>query len=95
MVKGPVTFVLSSSGHIQSIVNPPTNPKARFFLNPDLKLPAKRWLEGATAHEGSWWGHWRDWVVAQGGGERKAPALLGSRAHPAGDPAPGRYVHQR
>jgi len=95
MVKGPVTFVLSSSGHIQSIVNPPTNPKARFFLNPDLTLPAKQWLEGASAHEGSWWGHWRDWVVAQGGGERKAPALLGSQVHPAGDPAPGRYVHQR
>ena len=95
MVKGPVTFVLSSSGHIQSIVNPPTNPKARYFLNPDLKLPAKQWLERAAAHEGSWWGHWRDWVVAQGGGERKAAALLGSQAHPAGDPAPGRYVHQR
>jgi polyhydroxyalkanoate synthase subunit PhaC len=95
MVKGPVTFVLSSSGHIQSIVNPPTNPKARYFLNPDLGLPAKQWLERATAHDGSWWGHWRDWVVAQGGGERQAPVLLGSESHPAGDPAPGRYVHQR
>ena len=95
MVKGPVTFVLSSSGHIQSIVNPPTNPKAKYFLNSDLKQPAKQWLEGATAHEGSWWGHWRDWVVAQGGAAREAPAQLGSKGHPAGDPAPGRYVHQR
>jgi polyhydroxyalkanoate synthase len=95
MTRGPVTFVLSSSGHIQSIVNPPTNPKAKFFLNPDLSLPARQWLERATGQDGSWWGHWRDWLVEQGGGERKAPALLGSKSHPAGDPAPGRYVHQR
>jgi polyhydroxyalkanoate synthase len=95
MTRGPVTFVLSSSGHIQSIVNPPTNPKAKFFLNPDLTRPAKQWLEGASAHDGSWWGHWRDWLVEQAGGERAAPERLGSEAHPAGDPAPGRYVHQR
>ncbi len=95
MTRGPVTFVLSSSGHIQSIVNPPTNPKAKYFLNSDLKAPAKQWLERATAHEGSWWAHWRDWLAGHVGGERKAPTLLGSNGHPAGDPAPGRYVHQR
>ncbi len=95
MIKGPVTFVLSSSGHIQSIVNPPTNPKAKYFLNPDLKQPAKQWLQGATAHDGSWWAHWRGWLGDQGGGERRAPTQLGSETHPAGDPAPGRYVHQR
>jgi polyhydroxyalkanoate synthase len=95
ILKGPVTFVLSSSGHIQSIVNPPTNPKAKYFLNPDLSLPAKRWLEGATAHDGSWWDHWRGWLAGQAGGERAAPEVLGSAAHPPGDPAPGRYVHQR
>ncbi|MFO1426739.1 MAG: alpha/beta fold hydrolase [Steroidobacteraceae bacterium] len=95
VLKGPMTFVLSSSGHIQSIVNPPSNPKAKFYLNDNLKLGAKAWLEQAKPHEGSWWDHWRAWYAHQGGGQRKAPASLGSAIHPATDPAPGRYVHQR
>jgi polyhydroxyalkanoate synthase len=95
ILKGPVEFVLSSSGHIQSIVNPPSNPKAKFYLNSDLKQPAEQWLEGATAHDGSWWDHWRKWYDKYSGGEQPAPTQLGSKKHPAGDVAPGRYVHQR
>lgn len=95
MVKGPVTFVLSSSGHIQSIVNPPDNPKAKFFVNPDLNLNAADWLKTATAKSGSWWDHWQQWLAGHAGGERAAPAKLGSALHPPGDSAPGRYVHQR
>jgi polyhydroxyalkanoate synthase len=95
IVKGPVTFVLSSSGHIQSIVNPPSNPKAKYYLNPDLSLDAAQWLKSATAHEGSWWTHWTHWIHGHSGSEKPAPQALGSAAHPATDPAPGRYVHQR
>lgn len=95
IVKGPMTFVLSSSGHIQSIVNPPSSPKAKFYLNPDLTKDADQWLAGATAQDGSWWTHWSEWVASHAGPEREPPSHLGSRAHPAGDPAPGRYVHQR
>lgn len=95
IVKGPVTFVLSSSGHIQSIVNPPSNTKAKYYLNPKLDQEASQWLAGATEHAGSWWTHWAEWLAERSGGERAAPAQLGSEAHPATDPAPGRYVHQR
>lgn len=95
IVKGPVTFVLSSSGHIQSIVNPPDNPKAKFFVNPDLKLDAQHWLKSATAQPGSWWHHWREWLMKHSGPQVTAPQTLGSDAHPPGDAAPGRYVHQR
>jgi poly[(R)-3-hydroxyalkanoate] polymerase subunit PhaC len=94
VLRGSMTFVLSSSGHIQSIVNPPGNPKAKYFLNSDLSLTADKWIESATAHPGSWWDHWLKWYDARGGGKQPAPARLGSDAHPAGDPAPGRYVHQ-
>ena len=94
VLPGSMTFVLSSSGHIQSIVNPPGNPKSKYFLNTDLSLPADKWLETATTHSGSWWDHWLKWYEGHGGGKRAAPAHLGSSAHPAGDPAPGRYVHQ-
>jgi len=95
VLNGKMQFVLSSSGHIQSIVNPPGNPKAKYYLNDDLTLSADQWLATATAHPGSWWDHWLKWYEAQGGGKRAAPKSLGSKAHPAGDPAPGRYVHQR
>jgi len=94
VLRGAMTFVLSSSGHIQSIVNPPGNPKAKYFLNPDLTLTPEKWLETATPHPGSWWDHWLKWYEGRGAGKRPTPAHLGSEAHPAGDPAPGRYVHQ-
>jgi polyhydroxyalkanoate synthase len=95
ILRGKIDFVLSSSGHIQSIVNPPTNPKAKYFLNASLPDDAETWLSGATEHGGSWWEHWSKWYAQHGAGEVPAPNALGSSLHPAGDPAPGRYVHQR
>jgi polyhydroxyalkanoate synthase len=95
VLNGKIDFVLSSSGHIQSIVNPPSNPKAKYFLNEDLTGDAESWLAGAREQPGSWWDHWREWYRQHGGGEKSAPRELGSATNPAGDPAPGRYVHQR
>jgi polyhydroxyalkanoate synthase len=95
ILRGKVDFVLSSSGHIQSIVNPPGNPKAKYFVNASQPDTAEAWLAGATEQAGSWWQHWAAWYRTHGGGEVAAPASAGSAAHPARDPAPGRYVHQR
>jgi polyhydroxyalkanoate synthase len=95
ILRGKIDFVLSSSGHIQSIVNPPTNPKAKYFLNPAMPDAAEDWLASASEHAGSWWDHWAAWYRQHGGGEVPAPRSLGSAHNPAGDPAPGRYVHQR
>ena len=95
ILRGKIDFVLSSSGHIQSIVNPPTNPKAKYFLNPQMPDAPEDWLAGASEHAGSWWDHWAAWYRQHGGGEVPAPRSLGSTQNPAGDPAPGRYVHQR
>jgi polyhydroxyalkanoate synthase len=90
-----MTFVLSSSGHIQSVVNPPSNPKAKYYLNADLKLDAEQWLAKAQQQSGSWWDHWQHWFHEQAGPQVAAPRQLGSAVHRPGDPAPGRYVHQR
>jgi polyhydroxyalkanoate synthase len=95
ILRGKIDFVLSSSGHIQSIVNPPTNPKAKYFLNGEMPEDPETWLAGATEHGGSWWDHWSAWYASHGAGEVPAPQTLGSERNPAGDPAPGRYVHQR
>jgi polyhydroxyalkanoate synthase len=89
---GEAQFVLSSSGHIQALVNPPGNPQSRFLTNPGLPADADAWLAGADEHEGTWWDHWLDWLAVRSGDERRAPRRLGSASHPALEPAPGSYV---
>jgi polyhydroxyalkanoate synthase len=92
---GGKTFVASSSGHIQAIVNPPANAKARYFTNDDCGGDAKEWLLGAHEQRGSWWPHWTAWLHERSGAERPAPVDPGSPTHPALAAAPGRYVRQR
>jgi polyhydroxyalkanoate synthase len=89
---GRTRFVLSSSGHIQAIVNPPGNPKARYFVNPDTVADPAAWLEAATETPGTWWDDWVGWTVERSGAERPAPTRAGTRRHPALAPAPGTYV---
>nr|WP_132829754.1 poly(3-hydroxyalkanoate) depolymerase [Pseudomonas aeruginosa] len=54
LLGGKCEFILSNSGHIQSILNPPGNPKARFMTNPELPAEPKAWLEQAGKHADSW-----------------------------------------
>ncbi|MEX3985476.1 alpha/beta fold hydrolase [Paraburkholderia sp. EG287A] len=89
---GHTRFVLSSSGHIQSLINPPGNPKAKYFLNPALPANADAWLDNAQVEKDSWWSNWRDWLVARSGEKRVAPATPGSERHPGIACAPGTYV---
>jgi polyhydroxyalkanoate synthase len=89
---GDTRFVLSSSGHIQSLINPPGNPKAKFFVNSGLPANADAWLAGAQAQKDSWWGNWTDWLRERSGERRAAPATPGNERHPAGVKAPGTYV---
>jgi polyhydroxyalkanoate synthase len=89
---GNVEFVLSNSGHIQSILNPPGNPKATYFANADRPAAAKDWRAGATAVTGSWWPRWLDWLAARSGDLKPAPAELGNPKYAPLEPAPGSYV---
>ncbi|HZZ36225.1 MAG TPA: alpha/beta fold hydrolase [Caulobacteraceae bacterium] len=89
-----VEFVLSQSGHIQALLNPPGNPKAKFFKGRSARPPAdvEAWMAGdAEEHAGSWWPTWAAWSKARSGELKPAPKALGSKKHPAGDPAPGAY----
>ena len=88
-----IEFVLSQSGHIQAILNPPGNPKAKFFRS--AKAPPQTpeaWMGQVDEHAGSWWPFWMEWLKNRSGKAIKAPAKLGSKKHPVGDAAPGRYV---
>ncbi|AQZ93892.1 class II poly(R)-hydroxyalkanoic acid synthase [Halopseudomonas phragmitis] len=95
LLGGKCEFVLSSSGHIQSILNPPGNPKGRFFTNSQMSEDPKHWLETATKQSDSWWQYWRDWLHARAGKLKPAPAVLGNDDYPALEAAPGTYVHER
>ena len=85
------TFILSGSGHIAGIVNPPTKVKYGHWTNTDLSLSPEEWRETAQAHEGSWWPMWEAWLSERSGGQIPAREP-GSATHPAIAPAPGTYV---
>ena len=89
-----IEFVLSSSGHIQSLINPPGNPKAKYFTNPDLSLDADAWAAGAQETKASWWPLWGDWLKARAGGVKPAPEACGSPEFEPICNAPGEYVHE-
>ena len=89
---GKTRYVLSSSGHIQSLINPPGNAKAKFFYNDALPGDADAWLAGATAKADSWWTDWREWLAERSGERRAAAKALGNKRHRRLDDAPGRYV---
>jgi polyhydroxyalkanoate synthase len=86
------TFVLSNSGHLQSLLNPPTNPKASFMIGPVGRDSSDAFLTVAEKRKGSWWLDWRGWLHARSGEEVTASASLGSASYPTLDAAPGTYV---
>ncbi len=85
------TFILSGSGHIAGIVNPPSKVKYGHWTNPDLTLDAEAWKEAADAHEGSWWPKWEAWLRKKSGKKVEAREPGGPN-HPPIAPAPGTYV---
>jgi polyhydroxyalkanoate synthase len=92
LLGGPSTFVLSYSGHIASLVNPPGNPKAHYWTGGTPGADPEQWLARAERHQGSWWEAWADWVTAQAGDRRPRPETSGSKRYPVLSQAPGLYV---
>jgi poly[(R)-3-hydroxyalkanoate] polymerase subunit PhaC len=106
LLGGDVRFVLSTSGHIASMVNPPDNPKARFQAAPgqpsgeDAARPAnppdpQDWLRAAQTVAGSWWPDYSGWLAERSGGEKNRRARLGRKGFQPMEPAPGLYVLDR
>lgn len=85
------TFLLSESGHIAGIVNPPTKQKYGHYTNADLSLPSDTWKASATRHDGSWWPRWEEWLRPRSG-DKVAARKPGDSAHPPLADAPGTYV---
>ena len=97
LVKGPVRFALSSSGHILGIINPPIHPSKREYRVGNAThvqvVNAKAWRDRQTKRKGSWWQDWAKWLNQHCGPLRRPPQQ-GSSSYPVLCPAPGTYVHE-
>ncbi len=94
LLGGEKRFVLSTSGHIQALVNPPSaESRATYRVAEDPELAPDAWLQAAGPRTGSWWPDYGDWLTERAGELKRAPKALGSRRHKATAKAPGNYVH--
>jgi polyhydroxyalkanoate synthase len=90
---GPVTYVLSGSGHIAGVINPPSKPKYQYWTNDKRAATLEAWIESAAEHPGSWWPHYAEWLARHSGplvDAREPGARLGTI-----EDAPGSYVKAR
>jgi len=94
LLQGKAKFVLSGSGHIAGMVNPPSANKYGYWTNEKLPAEPDAWFEGAKQNEGSWWTDWRRWVEPELG--REVPARVpGKGKLKVIEPAPGSYARVR
>jgi polyhydroxyalkanoate synthase subunit PhaC len=93
LLGGKSRFVLSTSGHIAGIVNPP-NPKAKHWVNDEVHADPLEWKANAKLINASWWEDWIAWIGERGGEKVLTPAEVGSEEYPAIEPAPGHYVRE-
>ncbi|WP_407658882.1 class I poly(R)-hydroxyalkanoic acid synthase [Marivivens aquimaris] len=87
------TFILSESGHIAGIVNPPSKGKYGHWTNDDLSLSPEDWKAGAEKHSGTWWPRWGEWLASKSGKMIDARHPGDSGRETLGD-APGTYVRE-
>jgi polyhydroxyalkanoate synthase len=92
LLGGKTEFVLSNSGHVAALVNPPSNAKASFQHSADCPPRARDFQATAESHRGSWWEHYAPWLASRTGDLVPAPAELGGGGFAPLAPAPGTYV---
>jgi polyhydroxyalkanoate synthase len=93
---GARRFVLSRSGHIQALVNPPSpDSRSSFRVAEELPEEAEAFLAQARTSPGSWWPDWGHWLAERSGELEPAQATLGNRSYKALAKAPGTYVFAR
>jgi len=95
LYKGPIRFVLSASGHIAGVVNPPAAGKYCYWINAETPADPEKWLEGAEQHEGSWWPDWDRWIKTLNGKELVDARKPGDGKLKVLCDAPGTYVSMK
>jgi polyhydroxyalkanoate synthase len=94
LLGGESRFILSTSGHIASLVNPPGNPKSTFQVAESTPADTEEWMAQAETLKGSWWPDFMTWLGARSGDEIPAPSSLGGALQELA-PAPGTYVFDK
>jgi polyhydroxyalkanoate synthase len=92
LLGGDSRFILSTSGHIAALVNPPGNPKAGYQTSKDNPADAQQWLRTAETQQGSWWPDMAAWLGERCGADKRAPSRLGGGGLRPLVEAPGTYV---
>jgi polyhydroxyalkanoate synthase subunit PhaC len=93
LLGGHKRFVLSTSGHIAAMVNPPGNEKARYQLAKKCPEDPQEWLRRAETDQGSWWPDYAGWLAERCGAEKPAPEEPGGGGLAPICEAPGTYVY--
>ena len=88
-------FILSESGHIAGIVNPPSKKKYGHYTNDDWPEDPAVWRESAAFNEGSWWPTWETWLSARSGKQVPARVPGAVKGFPVLTAAPGDYVKEK
>jgi polyhydroxyalkanoate synthase subunit PhaC len=87
-------FVLSSSGHIAALVNPPGNRRASYRVGAVDKADPTEWVAATETHHDSWWPDFAAWLSVRSGRRKAAPGSLGSAGMTPIEPAPGTYLRE-
>jgi len=93
LLTGRNRFVLSTSGHVAAMVNPPGNDKARYQVAKDCPEDPQEWLRRAETCNGSWWPDYAGWLAERCGEEKAAPGEPGGGGLVPICDAPGTYVY--
>jgi polyhydroxyalkanoate synthase subunit PhaC len=93
LLAGRQRFVLSTSGHVAAMVNPPGNAKARYQIAKECPEDPQEWLRRTETCHGSWWPDYADWLAERCGEEKAAPEELGGGGLEPICDAPGTYVY--
>jgi polyhydroxyalkanoate synthase len=92
LLGGSTRFVLSTSGQIAALVNPPGNPRSSYQVNKATPADPAEWLKSAETRQGTWWTDASGWLAERCGGRRPAPQELGGGGLRPLIEAPGTYV---
>jgi polyhydroxyalkanoate synthase len=98
LLGGDTRFVLSASGHIQALINPPgrvgAESRSSYQIADEYPADPDEWRQQAVSKQGSWWTDYAEWLATRSGELKPTPAKLGgSREYKAQAKAPGTYVH--
>lgn len=97
LLGGQSRFVLSASGHIQALINPPApdgvESRSSYQVADEHPADPDAWARQAVTRRGSWWPDYSDWLSTRSGGLKAAPKRLGNGRYKAQSKAPGSYVH--